>query len=477
MIRALVFDLDGVLVDAVEWHYEAFVRAISVFGYGIAREEHHALYNGLPTKTKLEILSQRSGLPRALHPFLNDLKQQYTREIVERELRPSDELTQTLAALKEQGYRLAVATNCTRASLDLFLSKLGIADFFEFALSQEEVARAKPDPAIYQEALRRFAVTPSELAIIEDSLTGIAAASAVTRNLIVVRGPNELTRPRLLRELVRRQNELQCGRTAQALDFEIVIPMAGEGVRFQQKGYPDPKPLIPIFGRPMVDWVVENLSPSEGEGQAHRFTFLCRRNHLDNTPLRHHLKRLSPDCQIVEVPSATQGAACTVLLAAGHIDLEKPLVIANVDQWIGVSLDGFYRAAREKDCDGLILTFPAHDTKWSYARTDATGRVAEVAEKIAISPHATTGIYYYRKGRYFVESAQAVIKSGERTNGEFYVCPVYNEMIRQGKSVYIYGVAEHEMHGLGTPEDLEAFIRWHLPLSNRGSLTTPDPTL
>lgn len=470
MIRAIVFDLDGVLVDAVEWHFEAFVRAISVFGYGMTREEHHALYNGLPTKTKLEILSQRSGLPRALHPFLNELKQQYTREIVERELRPSDELTQTLAALKEQGYRLAVATNCTRASLDLFLSKLGITECFEFALSQEEVPRPKPDPAIYQEALRRFGVTPSELAIIEDSLTGVTAASAVTRNLIVVRGPAELTRPHLLRELVRRQNDLQCGRAAQDIDFEIVIPMAGEGIRFQQKGYPDPKPLIPLFGRPMVDWVVENLTPTE---RAHRFTFLCRRNHLENTPLRHHLKRVSPDCQIVEVPSATQGAACTVLLSSGHIDLEKPLVIANVDQWIGVSLDGFYRAAQQKECDGLILTFPAHDTKWSYARTDASGRVIEVAEKIAISPHATTGIYYYRKGRFFVEAAQAVIKSGQRTNGEFYVCPVYNEMIRQGKSVHIYGLAEHAMHGLGTPEDVEAFLRWYPRPPSPGSVTSP----
>ncbi len=468
MIRAIVFDLDGVLVDAVEWHFQAFNRALSIFGYSITKDEHQALYNGLPTRTKLEILSQRTGLPRALHPFLNELKQHYTREIAERELKPNDEHANLLSTLKREGYRLAVATNCTRATLELFLQKLKISEVFEFALSQEEVSAPKPHPAIYFEALKRFGVSASEMAIVEDSLTGVTAATAVTNNLIVVRSPREVTLERLRRDL-KRQPETDANLGASP-DIEIVIPMAGEGARFQQKGYAEPKPLIPIFGRPMVDWVIENLRPTH---LTHRFTFLCRQSHLRETNLASNLRWLSPECQIVDVPETTQGAACTVLLALEHLDLQKPLLIANVDQWLGLTLDPFFHHAATSGCDGLILTFPASDPKWSYAKTTADNQVVEVAEKLVISPHATTGIYYFKKGAYFVEAAEALIRHERRTRGEFYVCPVYNEMIRLGLRVEIFPIAEHEMHGLGTPEDLEAFVRWNLKAATPSPFPTP----
>jgi len=454
MIRAVVFDLDGVLVDAVEWHYQAFTRALSYFGYSLSREEHQTAYNGLPTRLKLEIFSQRSHLPRALHPFLNELKQQFTREIVEHELKQNPEIVSLCQRLKAEGLRLAVATNSTRATLDLFLDRLHLTPFFDVSVSQEEVARPKPDPAVYLEAQRRLGVAADELLIVEDSLAGITAARQVTSNLVVVRSPREVSFERIMKACVRTSRKLNL-----SPELEIVIPMAGQGQRFQEKGYAEPKPLIPIFGRPMVDWVVENLRPSE---TPHRFTFLCRASHLEETALATNLKWLAPDSEIIEVPDTTQGAACTVLLAAESIDLTKPLVVANVDQWLGTSLDAFYDYASQSGCDGLILTFPSNETKWSYARTTDGKRVAEVAEKRVISADATVGIYYFRTGSLFVENAQAMIRNNVRTRGEFYLCPVFNEMVRAGLRVEIFPIPEFHMHGLGTPEDLEHFVRWSL---------------
>jgi len=462
MIRAVVFDLDGVLVDAVEWHFQAFARALALFGYPITREEHQTAYNGLPTKLKLEIMSQRTHLPRSLHPFLNELKQRYTREFLERELRPSNALKAMLSHLKRDGLKIAVATNSTRHSLDLILAGLEIAPLFDVAISHEEVASPKPDPAVYHETLRRLGVRADEVLVVEDSLAGIAAARQATSNVMVVKNPSEVTYERISGE-VHRANELMAiassGEVERKPRIEIVIPMAGEGSRFREKGYPEPKPLIPIFGRPMVDWVVENLRPAEAP---HRFTFLCRKGHLENTPLAANLKWLCPDGQVLQVPETTQGAACTVLLATEKLDLTQPLVVANVDQWLGTSLDPFFAYAQSSGVDGLILTFPAQETKWSYARTDEGRRVTEVAEKKVISEHATVGIYYFRQGSLFVDAAQQMIRNEVRTNGEFYLCPVFNELVRAGKRVEIFPIPAYHMHGLGTPEDLEQFVRWSL---------------
>lgn len=207
----------------------------------------------------------------------------------------------------------------------------------------------------------------------------------------------------------------------------------------------------------MIQWVVENVRPKNVPSH---FTFICNERHLIDYELDKFLNSIAPHCSIVSVPGVTQGAACTILLAKEHISVTRPLIIANSDQWIETDIDDFISKAQEKDTDGAIMTFPASEKKWSYAKTDAEGRVVQVAEKDPISEHATVGIYYFKHGEDFVEGCQDMIRKDIRTNGEFYVCPVYNQLIESRKNIAIHEIERDKMHGLGTPEDLSTFLAW-----------------
>jgi NDP-sugar pyrophosphorylase family protein len=236
--------------------------------------------------------------------------------------------------------------------------------------------------------------------------------------------------------------------------MNIVVPMAGRGSRFASVGYKDPKPLIPVEGRPMIDWVVECMRPS----QPHRFVFLCLGEHLRETPMRAVLERSAPGCLVVGVESVTEGAACTVLLAREWIDGDAPLMIANSDQWVCHPVDRYL--AGMGDADGLIMTFWNDHPKWSYARQSADGSVVEVVEKQVVSDQATVGVYNFRHGRDFVRAADLMIAQDLRVNNEFYVAPAYNILIAEGRRIALFDIEKDggRMHGLGTPEDLEAFL-------------------
>ena len=237
--------------------------------------------------------------------------------------------------------------------------------------------------------------------------------------------------------------------------LNIVIPMAGRGSRFADAGYAFPKPLIDVHGRTMIEVVIDNLRPKV----PHRFIFICQREHYEKYDLYNILKRATNNqFEVVQIQGVTEGAACTVLCAAQHINSDDALVIANSDQYIEGGMDAFLAKAESKG-DGLIMTFPASHPKWSYARVDESGKVIEVAEKKVISQHATVGVYHYKKGRDFVRGAQEMVKKNIRHSNEFYVCPVYNELLLNGKKIGVYEILGEKMHGLGTPEDLNLFLR------------------
>ena len=238
--------------------------------------------------------------------------------------------------------------------------------------------------------------------------------------------------------------------------LNIVIPMAGRGSRFADAGYAFPKPLIDIKGKTMIEVVVNNLRPTTD----HRFIFICQKEHYEKYDLYNILKKATNNkFEVIQISGVTEGAACTVLLASQHINNDQELIIANSDQYVEGSVDDFASKARQEGRDGLIMTFEASHPKWSYARTDQSGRVIEVAEKRVISSHATVGLYYYKHGKDFVEAAQAMIHKNIRYNNEFYVCPVYNELLLANKNVGIYEIPAVHMHGLGTPEDLTLFLQ------------------
>lgn len=187
-IKALLFDLDGVLVDATEWHYIALNRALGLFGFTIARYEHLTTYNGLPTRKKLEMLSVEKGLPRGLHSMINRIKQKFTREEVLRQCTPTFDKEYMIHQFKREGYKLAVCSNSIRESLELMLRASGLIELFDLLISNEDVKNPKPDPEMYLQAMAHFGLRPEETVIVEDAGHGIEAARRSGGNVCQVSG-------------------------------------------------------------------------------------------------------------------------------------------------------------------------------------------------------------------------------------------------------------------------------------------------
>ena len=236
--------------------------------------------------------------------------------------------------------------------------------------------------------------------------------------------------------------------------MNILIPMAGAGSRFAKKGYKNPKPFIEVDGIPMIQRVVENIN-LEG-----KYIFLIQRQHLEKYSfMRDKILALKDDVEIVEVDGLTEGAACTALLAEKLINNDEPLLICNSDQWIDWDPKHFFSFVQKKNADGAIPFFLADSPKHSYSRIDfSTGLITQVAEKQVISNFATVGIYYWKHGSDFVQCAHSMIKKNIRFNNEFYICPVYNMMIYE-KNGKIIPYPVYEMRGMGTPEELEKFLK------------------
>jgi HAD superfamily hydrolase (TIGR01509 family) len=186
MIKAVLFDMDGVLIEAKDWHYESLNRALEHFGMPISRHEHETIYDGLPTKKKLEMLSQDKGLPRSLHDFINNLKQQYTVELVHTCCRPRFLQEQALSELKRNGYKLAVCSNSIRATVELMMEKAALTPYLDLMLSNQDVAKSKPAPDIYLKAMELFGLNPKECLVVEDNENGIKAATASGAHVLVV---------------------------------------------------------------------------------------------------------------------------------------------------------------------------------------------------------------------------------------------------------------------------------------------------
>lgn len=233
--------------------------------------------------------------------------------------------------------------------------------------------------------------------------------------------------------------------------MKIIIPMAGNGYRFSKLGYTKPKPLIPISlfdNIPMIELVVKNLS-LDGE-----YIFIAQEEHCEKYKLNTFLKSICPNSKVVITRGVTEGSACTVLLAKDYIDTDEPILIVNSDQHIHWDKEKFLSLIK-KDLDGCIFTFNSNDANCSYVKLNEKGYVVEAVEKRLISDMATVGIYYWSRGSDFVKYATQMIAKNIRTNNEFYICPIYQEAINDGKKIKPFDVIEY--WSLGTPENLKDF--------------------
>lgn len=238
--------------------------------------------------------------------------------------------------------------------------------------------------------------------------------------------------------------------------INIVIPMAGLGNRFAKAGYKKPKPFIDVLGKPMIAQVLENLKYKDA-----RYILIAREEHLKQEP--EATKQITNEYNAIFIPikKLTEGTACTVLYARQYINNNTPLLIANSDQIVDMSISNFIDDCLKRKLDGSILTFidKHKDPKWSFAKLDQNNLVSEVKEKVAISDYATVGIYLFTQGAYFVDAAIDMIIENDRVNNEFYTCPTYNYAIKNEKKIGIYNIKFEAMHGIGTPEDLNHYLQ------------------
>ena len=235
---------------------------------------------------------------------------------------------------------------------------------------------------------------------------------------------------------------------------QLVIPLAGEGKRFQDR-YSCPKPLISIRGERMISLAFRTLSISHGKA-----VFIIRKDHDIDGILSKTIGEITPNPTIVRIDSLTDGPCCTALLAAPHLNPNLPLVVANCDQVMRWDGDRFIRFCQNEGYDGVVVTYHENTPKNSYAKLDCKGDVTLIREKEQISCVSLNGIHYWRRASYFPESASKMILSDERTNGEFYIAPSYNHMIKAGKKVGIYHIPNEQHWAIGVPDDLDRYIQF-----------------
>jgi HAD superfamily hydrolase (TIGR01509 family) len=456
MNNLVIFDLDGVLIESREMHYEALNKALESVDpkFVINKEEHLSLYDGLPTSRKLTLLTENKGLPVDKHQQIWENKQKATLQIFSK-LDHDYELMSYLNQLKKSDYQIAVASNSIRNTVKLVLLKLGLLEFIDYYVSNEDVIRNKPFPEMYWKCMTACNSIPKNTVIFEDSHIGRQGAIDSGANLIAIENRSDLNQSKINKvfKILEKQKIHYIPWRSEKMN--VLIPMAGAGSRFSQAGYTFPKPLIEVNGKPMIQVVVENLNIEAN------YTFIVQKEHYEKYSLQYLLNLIAPNCNIVQVEGLTEGAACTTLLAKEFIDNDSPLVMANSDQFVEWNSNECLYAFNADGIDGGIVTFNSIHSKWSYAKIGDDGFVSEVAEKKPISNNATVGIYFWNKGSDYVKYAEQMIQKNIRTNNEFYVCPVFNEAIADGKKIRIKEI--ERMWGLGTPEDLNYYLEHYNP--------------
>lgn len=430
----VAFDLDGTLIDARDIHYRCFNSALSLADVQpISYDEHLRRFDGLPTSKKMEMLAVEGRLERSAFQSVEAEKRRLTaREIVPRG--PDARITSMLDSLKSDGHKVAVVSNARWETVNQVVASLLISP--DAVISNEDVVAPKPSPEGYLRAMVQCGVGPTETLVLEDAPAGKAAARASGARLVPVFDPADLTAAELDRYI------------AGGTSFDVVMPMAGEGRRFKEAGYVLPKPLIDVGGRPMIAVATETLGMPEA-----RHIYLAGSSHLRDWATEPILRSLAAAVEVHAVGRLTDGAARTVMLARELIDHDRPVVVANSDQWIGWDADAGLHTMVCKRWDAAALYFeaPDMDRKWSYAELDGD-MVTRTAEKDPISTHALCGVFMYRRGRDLIRSIDSMMERGQKVNDEWYVAPSLNFL---GGRI---GAIRAEMRGLGTPTDLMAFL-------------------
>ena len=435
----VIFDLDGVLCDLKGLHYECLNSALEFYGYHpISEEDHLCKYDGLPTLTKLQLLK--------CHPdhigVISALKQEGTLTLLESYVKPNINLVNLFVKITQMGWTIGVCSNAKSQTVFRCLELLGI-DFVISYINTPDDNLPKPSPQMMLYMIACHNGCPKNTVIFEDSPNGLKAAWASGAKVVQV---NKVITSE---EDVLPHLTLDNGYQYQWPELNVVIPAAGEGKRFKDAGYVDPKPFIKLpNGKRMITNVVDNLNV--GGCQLHQ---ILRRDHLNDWGNCTDLRL----AHSVFIDKLTRGTAETCLLISSEIDNNKPLIIANSDQLLEWDPVSFYYFCQNTNLDGVVTVFNCLDRnpKWSYCKLDDNRTVTELVEKEAVSDLACCGVWFWKRGSDFCKYAREMIASGITVKGEFYISTVYNYAIADHKRVGTFVV--DKMTGLGTPEDLEKY--------------------
>ena len=434
MNKLAIFDLDGPLVSLKPVHFYALNKALEQHGYPAISEQDHLLrFDGLPTSNKLHLL----GIAGVEHVSIAESKQEETFKLIPEHVKYDFELEALFTDLSLSGVSIAVVSNAKRETVIECLHWLGVHELVDVVVTPE-LSDPKPSPDMHLEAMHLTEACPKTTIIFEDSPHGLLAAHLSGARVVQVR--DKLTKKIVMEAM---DEEPEPYRYSWP-ELNVLIPAAGEGKRFKDAGYEDPKPFIYVNGDYMIDHVQKNLAIESGTLLLFRHKYYQADNVEFGMPICFSKK--------------TEGTAQTCLYVKDHIDNDSPLLIANCDQILEWNHLAFYYLCEHTSLDGVIVVFdcPEKSKKWSYCEVE-NGLVKCVAEKEPISEIANTGIYFWKRGSDYVKYAEQMIAKDIRVNNEFYLAPVFNEAIADGKKIGVFHV--DKFHSLGTPEDLECYLK------------------
>jgi HAD superfamily hydrolase (TIGR01509 family) len=450
--KAIIFDLDGVLVESKDLHYEALneaLRAVAGDAFVIPRGEHESIYDGLSTNQKLVMLSRNKGLPEHLQQAVFIRKQEITLEMFSSQIRPDKDIKATLAALKHLGFQVAVASNCIRASVVALLEAIGVIQFVDAFFSNEDVKDPKPAPDLYVKAAAAFACRPDEVIVIEDSVKGFEAAIRAGANLCRVRSPHDVRLPFLLEFVAQLENR--------PLPFlNVVIPLARPTHQFWLDG-PDrlpsevPVQLMDVQGKCLLRWMCDLVKPSSGTVH---FIFIVRESHV----AKYHLNSLLPavtdffPTRVLAAHSDRLGAMSSVMLARDLINTDVPLLVYDGGHYLRweksgkklVGVDDLLSRVGTAEADIAVTVHEDNDPRWSYVQTEPNStKVVGAREKFAVSNKACTGMYLWGRGTNFVSVAEQIVAAKATIRGQFYLAPMINFAVAAQLKVTAVPVAKN----------------------------------
>ena len=437
--KNFLFDLDGVLVDSFDIQYQSTIDAINNYiKIDITAKIDKILKSTITTKKKLDYLVKQNIISNAqLLDIYNEKKK--IADNIFNNLIIDDEKVKLFSFLKKKKCKIAVVTNGNKNSAKIILKSLGLYNFLDLLISNEDVVNPKPHSEPYIKAISHFGGDLKNFIIFEDSETGLTSAYGTGCKVYKVENTNDINL-----SLIKQMNNL---------NRNILIPAAGLGSRFQKRGFKLQKPLIELENKTLIEHAVSSL---DIEGN---YIFVIRKlDNNSNIELITVLRNIQPECKIIEIDYVTEGSASTCYLAKESIDNDDELIISNCDQILKWDSKKFLEYSSNYDCS--VLTYKSNEDKNSFIKIDENNKGIEIREKEVISDNALVGVHYFKKGSDFIKSYEHIFNNNIKFKNEYYVSTVCNHLINEGKEVVNYSFQQNELYySTGTPEDYFKYMR------------------